>query len=369
MHQALIDLRLQHAPGTDLLRLGQQLRKNYPSEQAIWLLQQLEMYWSALRLEAFAEPLHLYFEAQALQMGSRWPLARRRAQLAAQRFPSGLWLEVGAGIGGDTLELARVSQLRVTERDPQRREILRHNLQVSGLLERVQLVEGEDIPWQGAVALYADPARRSAKGRDWRNLDPDPTTLWALNLPTCLKLAPGLDESTLPEAAILEYCSHQGVCKEAVVWTHSGPAQVSAWRYQQGTWATAPRQEPPDVAELCPGMWLHEPEPAALRAQSWLPEGGWRIDESLGLVATHAGVTSEWTQHFEVIDIGDADLKSLKKLQARYDFYPLEIKKRGFDVEPEELRKKLPKGRSGGPGVLWLTRLAGRHRALVCRRP
>lgn len=39
-------------------------------------------------------------------MGSRWPLAERRAQKMQQRFPTGLLVEIGAGIGGDSLELA-----------------------------------------------------------------------------------------------------------------------------------------------------------------------------------------------------------------------------------------------------------------------
>jgi hypothetical protein len=361
----LLQLRQRFPVATDLARLGQQLRKTHPSQEAIWLLQQLEMYWDALRLQAFRDPLPLWFEAQALQMGSRWPLAERRAVQIQQRFAAGRVVEVGAGIGGDSLELARLHPLRTSEKDPTRFRCLVHNLEN---LEGVEVHAGDGLELvSGAACLYADPARRNAHGRQWHNLDPDPSRLWELSLPTCLKLSPGLDESTLPPGCDLDYVSHQGVCKEAVVWL-PGARQVCAWLYRDGHWLSAPRCSPPPLGRLEPGMWIHEPDPAAIRAQAWEPRGGWRIDESLALLASEPGLRSPWAQSFEVVAIGDSDLKSLVKLQTLYDFQPLEIKKRGFDVEPEQLRKKLPKGKSGGAGVIWLTRRAGRHCALICRR-
>lgn len=358
----LEDLRKQFPTPVDLVPLGRELRKTLPSEEAIWLLQQLELYWMALRLEAFRAPLPLWFERQALEMGSRWPLARRRAVELARRFPPGLLVEVGAGIGGDSLELAAIRPLRAIEQNDLRRTCLAHNLQ-----GQAEVLGGDGLQQlSGAAAIYADPARRNEKGR--QKHDPDPRRFWEMDLPICLKLAPGIDESQLPPEVDLDYVSHQGVCKEAVVW-RPGNGRVQACLYREdGLWLAASRRPAPPQGPLEVGMWLHEPDPAAIRAQIWLPEGAWRIDESLALLAGPRGLLSPWTQTFELLEIADADQRNLVQLQKRYDFQPLEIKKRGFDVEPEQLRKKLPKGRGGGPGVLWLARVAGRHRALICRR-
>lgn len=368
----LQDLRLRYPRPVDPLALSSHLRRRYPAQQAIWLQQQLEGYWDALRLEAFEDPLPLLYEPEALQMASRWPLARRRALQMSQLFPPGLWLEIGAGIGGDTLELARVNPLRIVEANPLRAEMLEHNLRVVGLRDRVEIQVGdarEHPQWlEGVVALYADPARRNQTGRQWKDLQPDPSWLWSLSLPTCLKLAPGIDERSLPQGANWEYCSHQDSCKEVVVWTGVAPFGVRAWRYALGHWRSLPRREPPPVAAVEPGMWLHEPDPAAIRAQGWPLLEGWRIDESLALLASAPGVSDPWCRSFELLEIAEADLKSLKRLQKRLDFHPLEIKKRGFEVDPERLRRQLPKGQRGGPGVLWLTRVEGRHCCLVCRR-
>lgn len=363
-------LRSRYPRPVDTFQLGQQLRKNYPSDDAIWLLQQLEGYWDALRLEAFEHPQRLLYESEALQMASRWPLARRRAEKLASRFPAGRLLEVGAGIGGDTLELGRVRAVHAYELDARRLACLRHNVSECGLEQAVECLEGDGLDYLfDAAGIYCDPARRDGAGRQWRSLTPDPREIWELDYPACLKLAPGLDESELPAGVDIDYVSHQGVCKEAVVWRDGHSCgRVEAWMVRNGEWFCAVRTEPPDVGPVDVGCWVHEPDPAAIRARCWLPVEGRRIDESLALLVTPPGVSSPWTQAFEVLEVAPADLKSLGKLQKRFDFHPLEIKKRGFDVEPEQLRRKLPKGRAGGPGVLILTRVAGRHQALVCRR-
>lgn len=369
----LLELRQRHPRPLDPLTLSSKLRKTHPAEEAVWLSQQLSSYWDALRLQAFADPLCLMYDDQGLQMASRWPLARRRAELLDERFPPGRILELGAGIGGDTLELGRLRPLLAIERDPVRRACLEHNLEVSGLLERVTVrADWSPTDQHDCVGLYADPMRRDAHGRNLAQPEPDPALLWQLGLPTCLKLAPGLDEAELPPGTMLDYVSHQGVCKEAVAWTlpqRVASASVQCWLHLgEDRWLQAPRQPAPPLGPCEPGLWLHEPDPAAVRTQCWLPGGGWRIDETLALLATPAGLHSPWTSAFQVLEIGDADLANLKKLLKRWDFHPLEIKKRGFDVEPEELRRKLPRGKHGGPGTLFLTRVAGRHRAIVCRR-
>jgi hypothetical protein len=361
---SLVNWRQRFPKPVDVMTLSQQLRRHHSSEEAIWIGQQVKFYWDAVRLEAFREPLCLHYEGQALQMASRWPLAARRAQALRQRFGAGELLEIGAGIGGDSCELAAHFELDCYELDPERLACLRHNL---GGAARCQAQGGlEALP--KARCFYADPARRDERGRNQsQSWQPDPQLLWASGRPGCVKLAPGYDFEQIPAGADVDYLSHQGVCKESCIWT-PGSGFVQALMFQGGVWLQAPRVSAPELGPLDVGMWVHELDPAAIRAQAWPVGLGWRIDETLSLLASPPGSTSPWVQSFECLEIAEADRQSLVKLQKRWDFQPLEIKKRGFDVEPEELRRHLPKGRRGGPGVLWLTRVAGRHRALVCRR-
>ncbi len=366
MLEALIELRQRFPTPQDPLVLSKLLRHQWPAEPSLWLQNQLKLYWDAVRLEAFADPLRLLFESQGLQMATRWPLARRKAEEFCRRFPNTALLEIGAGIGGDTLELGRLLSLRSCEQDRQRTACLKHNLAVSGL--EVPVLEGDGLEQlRPGEALYLDPARRDAHQRRWKDLQPDPTPLFSRCEPLCVKLAPGIDESLLPVTADLDYVSHQGTCKEAVLWL-PGQGLVQAWMWNGQGWLSAARRRPPQLAELRPGDWLHEPDPAAVRAQIWQPGEGCRIDATTALLVTPAGMSSPWTQAFEVLEIADADLKQLKRSLRQWAFHPLEIKKRGFDLDPEQLRKKLPTCAGGGAGVLFLTRVAGRHRAIWARR-
>ena len=66
-----------------------------------------------------------------------------------------------------------------------------------------------------------------------------------------------------------------------------------------------------------------------------------------------------------MIDCLTFDRKKLKAYLREREIGILEIKKRGSDIVPEELRKELaPKGK--GAATLIVTRVGDTHRVLVC---
>mgnify|MGYP006184401391 CR=1 FL=1 len=68
---------------------------------------------------------------------------------------------------------------------------------------------------------------------------------------------------------------------------------------------------------------------------------------------------------YRVLDNLVFDRKKLKAYLRERDIGVLEIKKRGADITPEELRKQLdPKGK--GAATLVVTRVGDAHRVLVC---
>lgn len=73
---------------------------------------------------------------------------------------------------------------------------------------------------------------------------------------------------------------------------------------------------------------------------------------------------------FEVLEVYPLDEKPLKKALKARGVRSLEIKKRGADINPSHLRKKiLPKPDPQGEDLtLIATRIAGRHRAILARR-
>jgi hypothetical protein len=71
---------------------------------------------------------------------------------------------------------------------------------------------------------------------------------------------------------------------------------------------------------------------------------------------------------FRLLEIHPFSLRQLQRRLAALDAGPLEIKKRGFPVEPEELRGRLGKQRGSRALTVLLTRRGKAHWMLIAER-
>ncbi|WP_223881317.1 class I SAM-dependent methyltransferase [Nesterenkonia ebinurensis] len=128
----------------------------------------------------------------------------------------------------------------------------------------------------------------------------------------------------------------------------------------------------PAGAEGLAGI-LWEPDPAVIRAGlvSELCEqmGGRLLDERIAYLTTDDAVGSSLARGYRVVEVMDFSAKRLKRWCTEQGITSVEIKKRGVDVVPEQLRAQiLPKKKPRGPAtraVLVITRLGDRRLAAV----
>jgi hypothetical protein len=124
-----------------------------------------------------------------------------------------------------------------------------------------------------------------------------------------------------------------------------------------------------DQAELSAlGRYLHEPDNSIVRSHLNGP-----LAAELGLTGFAPGIAyltssepvdSPWLRSFEVLDDLPFDRKKLKAHLRERGIGKLEIKKRGADIVPEQLRKELQlKGE--GAATLIVTRVGDAHRAII----
>ena len=374
------------APGQTLARLVE-LRRAFSSEQAGALLT-----LARLRLRAAAKFPHagqMFFTGPALEQATAWPVALHRAARlhTATRGAGGLLLDLGCGIGGDLLALAQGRPVAAYERDPVRLAFARANADALGLGGRAGLhlddwgaaLVGGRLP--PAAAAFADPARRAGTRRlfSLRDVIPPLPALLALRgrFPvTAIKVMPGIADDEIPAGAAVEFVSHDGVAKEAVLWFGlDGMPRRWASVHDGARWhEIGAAGVPAPGGPLEAGCLLYEPDPAVIRAGA-LAElcaqlDAWLFDPQIAYLAA-AGtqpVATPFAAAFRIHEVHRFSLKTLNARLAALEVGQVELKKRGFPVEPEELRPRLRVQPGGRTAVVLFTRRGDERLMLIGER-
>lgn len=380
---------LLSAGGTSAGQVNSQLRKRGLDPSLIAaVLTQAELRIKARgKFGALADDL--LFTQAGLEQATRFHVAR----LHAQRFAAAgctMVADLGCGLGAESLALleAGVTPYAV-ELDSFTARLAEHNL--GALAARLGVAapvvthadaEGADIA--ACDGAFLDPARRTAGHRDTRRVaspdDYSPSLTFAFEtadtLPTGVKLGPGLDRELIPDDAEAQWISVDGQVVETGLWfgAVARPGIKRSALLFRGTEAhelNAP-DDSADATERALGEYLYEPDGAVIRARligdlARSLDAGMLSDKIAYLTSDHLSQTP-FAHAFRVIEQLPAKEKELRRALAARDIGTLEIKKRGVDVDPAALRKRLKlKGKSSA--TVFLTRDArGDHIALLAER-
>ena len=366
----------------DVVRTVSELRAaGHPPELVAAVLTQSRLRRRARdKFSDFAD--RMLFTEEGLEQATRLSIAA----LHAQRFRAGglgYLADLGCGIGGDALAMAALD-LEVTgvERDEVTAAIAAYNLAPWSNAEVVNAA-AEDTALDGFDGVWLDPARRSTRGSTTKRLrnpaDWSPSLDFAFGradrLPTGVKLGPGLDRDLIPDAAEAQWVSVDGDVVELAVWfgALARPGiRRAATVIRDGTSSELVADADSPDAEPGPlGGYLYEPDGAVIRARLIgdlaRSLGARMLSEAIAWFSSDTAVDTPFASRFRVLESLPYDVRALRRLVAARGIGTLEIKKRGVDVDPAELRRKLsPTG--DGSATLILTRVAGRHTAILAER-
>ena len=369
-----LELLEQHAGVADLAALNVQLRKEGEAVGDItWVLQQLELRAKA-KAKLGERASQLLFTRNGLEQATRLPVARYHAQRAAQL---GSVTDLGCGLGIDSLAFCEAGlQVVAIEQDAETAELAAWNLKSHKARVRNATAEDSEIETTG---VWLDPARRNLAGRfDARRMlgpeDFSPPLDFAFGLlskfPGGMKLAPGLPHELIPQGLEATWVSHNRELVELSLW-NIDPARagkrfavmVSENQVDEFSGEVFPAQ----LAEL--GRFISEPDPALIRSGligSFAQEHSLTaIAKDIAYLSSNQLPSSPWLRSFEVLENLPIDKKLLRKRLGEMGVGRLEIKKRGIDIDPAQLRKEL-KLKGEGAATLILTRVGDARRALVC---
>jgi THUMP domain-like/Methyltransferase domain len=333
------------------LAAASRLRSRYGPELAAAALTQ-----AALRQQAMAKfgeaALGMFFTRAGLEQASRPEIADYHASRFSQAGVRRV-IDIGCGIGSDSLAFARAGlDVVAVDADPVTVAVAQANL--AGRADVIcadATVVAEQLITPG-VGVFCDPARRDDRGRVWRVEDFAPPWAFVLRLldgkqTAGIKLGPALLHSLIPEGVEAEWITHRGETVEAALWAGSGARPGSRSALVMPKFRLAASGAPPlAVRDL--GRYLYEPAGAVILAGT-IPELGAQL--AAGLLDSHvAYLTSDqlcrspFATAFEVREQLPFHLKALRHWIRGAQIGILEIKKRGIDVDPAELRRRLRLG-------------------------
>lgn len=359
------------ADGGDELAVQSALRRSASAAQVAVALTQVE-------LRHRAEPkfgdlaARMYFTPDGLEQATRLTVARHRAG-RLQAASAATLVDLGCGIGGDLLAASAAGLTAAgVDLDPVRVAVAEANLAALDLPGAVSVADATTLDTSPFDVAYADPARRSGRGRTF---SPDGwTPPWSfvaqlLRRDSCVKVAPGIPHSLVPDGVEAEWVSDRGQVKEAALWSgRLASAERRATVIAQGGLATLTEEDDPgaDVREV--GDYLYEPDGAVIRAGLVTAVaagvGGGLLDPKIAYVTGDEAFRTPFARGYRVLEPLPYREKQLKAALRERGIGTLTIKKRGVSVSPDELRQRLGL-RGDATATIVMTRVAGHGTALL----
>ncbi|MCW2839900.1 MAG: SAM-dependent methyltransferase [Aeromicrobium sp.] len=353
------------------LGLGTRLRRIYVPELVAAAVTQNHLRGRA-RGKFGADAARMYFTHDALEQSTRLPVATHRAERLASTGATSV-VDLGCGIGGDLIALARAGlAVRGVDKDPVRAAIAAANLRALHLPGGVVCGDAQEIAIGRDEVAFVDPARRDARGRTFSTADLQPPWDWVRQLlagPAVAKVMPGLAHDAVPAGVEAEWVSHGGDLVEACLWgTPFATTQRRATVLPGGTGLVADGEP---VAVAATGAYLYEPDDAVIRAglvaELAATIGGWLPDPHIAYVSSDRAEATPLARGFRVVDELPFREKPLKAaLQARR-VGTLTIKKRGVDIVPEQVVKRM-KLKGPNTALVVMTRVQGAGKAYLVER-
>lgn len=385
---------------TDTLKLAETLRADgYQPNVVNSVLTQLKLRTQA---EAKFGPFvdQMIFTDAGLQQATALQVAAHHARRFAQAAVDEV-IDLGAGLGADALAIAgldiNVTAVELDETTAAATTInlmpFPHaNVQVADATDWVQHHPAQPHTVRG---FWLDPARRKTLSHGTvRIFDPEafsPPLSFVEELANAghalgVKLGPALSHDVIPASTEAQWVSLHGSVVEAVLWfnmaqrgdVRRAALVITASETVELTTSTNFGESPtvPVIGVEGATGYLYEPNGAVIRAgmvtdlmveqfmggDSSDAAAGRQLDEHIAYFCSDSLVSTPFASAYRIVEVLPYKIKTLRRYIKESAVTRLDIKKRGVDVSPEELRRTLMQGMNSNKPA------SGKHLTLVLTR-
>ncbi|MDA7761122.1 class I SAM-dependent methyltransferase [Aquiluna sp.] len=361
----------------DVMKLTTDLRKQGFEPALVALcISQAKLRSRAVTKFGLSAATRMLFTEQGLEQSTRAAVSSWHARRLADAGIKSV-TDLGCGIGGDSMAFASAGiTVTALEKDTAAADFASHNL--SGFTN-AEVRHGDAIEAEIATeAVWLDPARRnlSVKAAGRVMLKPEdfsPNLDFAIELArkhdAGIKLAGSLPHELIPADCEANWVSHNNELVETVLWF--GKLGTPGKRSAVIVDGQVLEFEGEDIQAplAAPGKYIYDPISAMVRSHLIgafaLENNLWGISGAIAYLSGDQRVETPWLRGFEILEELPLDAKRIAKRMAELDIGTLEIKKRGVDITPEQLRPKL-KLRGQKSATLILTKINDARKALLC---
>lgn len=361
-----------------VLKLATSLRRDLSPERTHLVLEQIDL--RRRGREKFPDADRMFFTRKGLEQSTDHAIATYKAA----RFRHGESFDYCCGIGGDLLAIGNAGgHVTGVELDPITAHLAATNCERANLTwARVVVAKAEDLPPGRDQSWHIDPDRRLVKERASQIEHYAPgvehwLSLLDRQLRGAIKLAPA---AKVPER-IAEECyrvwlESRGECRQQVAWhpyTAMSGERSAGIINSLGIEIDGVMSGEDENLSVGNRVFRYVYEPRACVLASGLVAqlncGGWASALARGSVY----LTSDQLRQrplmatFEVSLVAPYDLKQLKAIVKERQLGRLEIKCRGVDIDPEQVRKQL-KTPGDEQATLILAQLPEGMRAIFAKR-
>lgn len=384
----------------DTLKLAERLRtEGYEPAVVNSVLTQLKLRTAAeTKFGPFVD--QMIFTEAGLQQATSLQVAAHHARRFARAGVDEV-IDLGAGLGADSLAIAGLDiAVTAVEIDETTAAATTINLMPFPhakveVADAAEWVQHNPVPEHTSRGYWLDPARRKTLSSGTvRIFDPEafsPPLSFVEDLADVgytlgVKLGPAITHDVIPDTAEAQWVSLHGSVVEATLWFNmaqrsdvrraalvihpSGAAELTS----STDFGQSPRV-PVTGIEGATG-YLYEPDGAIIRAglvtdlmvEQFMDDDptnaalGRQLDEHIAYFCSDIYHETPFASGYRILEVLPYKIKTLRRYLKEHNVTRLDIKKRGVDVSPEELRRTLMQGlNTKKPG-------AGAHMTLVLTR-
>ncbi|UYP46857.1 hypothetical protein NEF87_003142 [Candidatus Lokiarchaeum ossiferum] len=329
-----------------------------------------------------------FTQAGLEQASSKW-LAEYRTLKMKQKIPKiSQVLEVCSGIGGDTIAQSLRWKLLTVEKDPEIIALLKHNLNVYNLLEKVQIIEGDILELlqqkkfmdklTNIDAIIFDPSRRHGSDHTVKIEEYLPplsilSDLEQISPNIVVKIAPGVDFSHIPYTCDIEVVSYKGSVKETMLWfgkfMQSEKQSIIATKLPENI--SIIKQDSVSVPTLTgPKQYIYEPDPAFIKAHVINDIANEHkltlLHEKLAYLTNNVFVKTPILKCYQYIAHCDLDFKKINNLLKLHQIGRLDYKSRGVKIDLKTVHKSI-EYHGKRQGILIFTLVSQKPSIILCK--